>query len=151
MKKFSNANKLTEYILQKSNRCTLKGIKIRQLKKNIEVKLMDFGIAYAYDSIIGINRKLLQNPKLLNQVLEHEIEHLERPSFFDTVKIELKDGFNLKKQRLLSTFLRKHPMMGFQSSLPVWYCKGEFSYNSFLLVFYALLIFGSVLAINLFL
>lgn len=89
-----------------------------RMKMNYNIRLIDFGIAYAYDHTIEINRELLNHKKLMNLVLEHEKEHLEKPSFWQTILIDLKDGFDFKKQKLLS----KLPFrMKLQSSIPIWY------------------------------
>jgi len=113
-------------------------------KRGYKIKWVDWGIGYSYDNIIELNSKLKEHPKLLKLVLKHEIEHFKHPSFWDTMKIEVKDMFNFEKQRLLSQYLRKHPIMKLQASMPIWFDKSGFNFNLFLLIFYAITILSGV-------
>ena len=107
---------------------------------NYNLKLTDWGIGYAYGNTIELNRKLLNYPELYEMVLSHEIEHLKHPSFFDTVKIEIKDTFNFKKMKLMRQYLKNENTMKLQSWLPIWKHNNEWSYNSYLLSLYSLFI-----------
>jgi|ETNmetMinimDraft_2_1059921.scaffolds.fasta_scaffold184159_2 hypothetical protein len=122
-------------------------------KRGYKIKIVDWGIAYAYgdlnDGTIEINRVLKKHPKLLKMVLKHELQHLRHPSFLDTVKIDLKDAFDFKKQRLLSSSLRKHPLMKLQASMPVWHDKTGWNMNLFLLVAYPLITIVLILVFKL--
>lgn len=84
IKTFNNIDQLTNYIL--NNKTSIKKVKLRQLNETIDIKLVDFGIAYAYNNIIEINRKLLLYPTLLKSVLKHEIDHIRKPSFWILLK-----------------------------------------------------------------
>ena len=97
-------------------------------------KIIDFGIAYSYSNTIEINRKLLQHPKLLSMILQHEIEHIQNPSFFDTLRIDFMDIFNFKKQRLMSKVLDRKMLL--QSNMPIWLQNGQVNINPFLAVLY---------------
>ena len=104
----------------------------------MELRLTDWGIAYAYGNIIEINRKLLKYPKLYNQVLQHEKEHLKKPSFKDTLKIDFKDLLDFKKQKYMSKILKKEPLMYLQSGMPIWIQDKKICFNPFLLFFYGI-------------
>lgn len=105
------------------------------------VRLVDWGVGYSQgdleDGVVEINRKLLQYPELYDLVLEHELKHLASPGFWGTVRIDLADLFDFKKQRLLSSCLGTGSKLGLQASLPIWRVEGRWSVNLFLLVFYA--------------
>lgn len=112
-----------------------------------EIIHTNWGIAYAYSNVIEINRKLLKYPKLYNQILQHEKDHLKRPSFRETLRIEFKDLLNFKKQKLLSKILRKHPMMGLQAAMPIWIQNKQICFNSFLLLAYSLVSIPFIVAL----
>lgn len=105
-----------------------------------DLKYTDWGIGYAYNNTIEINKKLLKYPELYEMVLEHEIKHLKYPSFFDTIKIEIKDLFDFKKRILMKKYLKNESMMTIQSMLPVWKHNNQWCYNSYLVSLYSVFI-----------
>lgn len=114
--------------------------------ESMEIKLIDFGIAYSYDQTIEINKKLLQHPELLSMILQHEVEHIQNPSFFDTLRIDFVDIFHFKKHRLMSKVLDKKMLL--QSNLPIWFQNGQININPFLAVFYpTIILLGFVILI----
>lgn len=107
----------------------------------MEIKYIDFGIAYAYNKTIEMNKILLRHSKLYKMILQHEIEHIKNPSFFDTLRIDFRDMFNFEKQALINELPFK---IRLQAILPIWIYKGQICTNPFLIVFYLLLILGII-------
>lgn len=91
--------------------------------KDLKIQLAQGGIA-VFDGVntIILNKNLLKYPRLLINVLEHEIEHYtdvkkEKNHFesvFNIIKTELKDFFKSDKHGQLTGFQLKHP----ESNLP---------------------------------
>lgn len=117
----------------------------------ITIKPTDFGIAYASgdcnNGTIEINPLLFSYPTLLNLIIDHEIKHLEHPSFLSTIQIDFIDLFKLKKQWLLFKFTLKHKCILFQSILPIWKHQNKIEINTFLMFLYCVLLL-SVLLFN---
>lgn len=114
-------------------------IRNAKLNGNFKLKLIDFGLAYSYDNTIEINRIYLKYPKLFEETLKHEIEHLKDPSFINSVRIDiignLKDIFTPKKLKEIITFSLKHPKANFQSLIPVWYKQGKLHFGFDMIIF----------------
>lgn len=119
-----------------------------KLNGNFKLKLMDFGLAYSYDNTIEINKIYLQYPKLFEETLKHEIEHLKDPSFINSVRIDiienLKNIFTPEKLKEIFIFSLKHPKANFQSLIPVWYKKGKLHFG------FEMIIFNVILALIIF-
>jgi len=115
----------------------------------MEIRYIDFGIAYAHgnlkNGVVELNRELLNHKELMKLVLEHEKEHLQKPSFWQTVIIDIKDSFNLKKQKLLNNLPFK---MKLQSNIPVWYDKANgICINMFQICFYLFFIIIGIITL----
>tara|TARA_Y100000310_G_C20193012_1_gene583360 strand:+ start:139 stop:474 length:336 start_codon:yes stop_codon:yes gene_type:complete len=102
------------------------------------IQYTNWGIAYAYDNVIEINKKLKMYPKLKKMILEHEREHIKNPSFLSTLWIDFKDMFDFEKHFLMKKHLSWKIRL--QSLAPVWYHKGNLNYNMFSIVLYSLII-----------
>lgn len=108
----------------------------------MKIKYIDWGIAYASGNVVEVNPLLKKHPRLYKLILRHEMEHIQNPSFFDTLRIDFTDMFDFKKQALISKLPLK---MRLQANMPIWYHKGQLNGNLFLLVLYSLLIIIIVL------
>lgn len=96
----------------------------------------NWGIAYRYGNIIEINSVLKNYPEIYERVLEHEKGHTSNKSidfFHDLNNKSIKFTDSIK-------LLFNHPKMMIQSMLPIWYHKGEWNYNAFLILFYSLIL-----------
>ena len=102
----------------------------------------DWGVAYAYDQTIEMNKGLKKYPKLYKLILRHEMEHIKNPSFFDTLKIDFMDMFDFEKQSQLNKLPIK---MRLQSICPIWFYKGQICTNMFYIVLYSLILIIIVL------
>ena len=117
----------------------------------MEIKLTNFGIAYAYDNTIELNKALLSYPNYLNQVLKHELEHIKHPNTKMDFMVDFKNTFNFHNLKEQLKFTFSHPKLVLQSLAPVWYHKGELNTNSFLIVIYSMSLIVGVLIGTLFL
>lgn len=101
----------------------------------MNIKTTDWGIAYSYEDTIEFNKKLLENPKLLTKVLQHEKKHIESGNNNIDLKVDLDDV--LKPSKEMTMFCIKHPYIALQSLMPFWYHKKTFNINYILVVIYS--------------
>ena len=104
----------------------------------IEIKFIDRGIGYSYNSTIELNRNLIKMPDLMQDIIEHEKEHIKARNVFQDIWIGVKDWFNFKKQRKMAEFIKNYaPEAGRQSATPIWFENGQVMINKPLLIVYA--------------
>lgn len=94
----------------------------------IQIKYAVGGIAvFDGDKTIYVNKDLKKYPKLLNTVLEHELNHVydvqnEKTPFqalYNMVKTEIKDSKDQQKNKALFFFTLRHP----RAFLPYMRCE----------------------------
>jgi len=102
----------------------------------MDVISTDWGIAYRYGNTIEINPILKKYPKIYEKVLEHEIGHTSNKPIDFMHDLKNKSIGFLDSMKLLI----KHPKMAIQSMMPIWYHKGEWNCNAFLILSYSFIL-----------
>ena len=104
----------------------------------ITYKFINHGIAYTYGNVIELNKNLLKYPKLMNEIIEHEKEHIKNnDNLFKDIITEIKDLCNFPKQRKLNKFIQEcGETIGWESIRPIWIEKRGLVYNLPLICIY---------------
>ena len=119
-------------------------------KPNIKLKQINHGIAFYIidgdDSWIEVNKNLFDDSKLLNEVIDHEIEHSKATTWPQQYWIDFKDSWNLPKQFRLTLWQLKHPE-SFTNMLPILFKRKRVSVNWYATSFWFLILLYIVLLI----
>jgi len=98
-------------------------------KKHINVRFTNFGIACCYGNTIELNPILFKYPKMFEDTLRHELEHVNNKSLFADLMTDFKslsEGWTLEELKFSMNYLKIY----FQQILPLGYNQGFF-YNVF--------------------
>lgn len=92
------------------------------ISRDIEIRLVDYGLANNFGSYIEINKELQEDEKLYNYVLKHELNHTDKIFSVKDMSNDLK--INLKMAFKLLFFVVKRPKLWYEF-LPVYKRKGK--------------------------
>ena len=119
-------------------------------KSTLQVKQINHGIAFYIidgdDSRIEVNKNLFDSPKLLEEVLKHEMDHVKATTWWQQYWIDFKDSFNFPKQFRLALWQMKHPE-SFTNMLPILLKRNSVSVNWYATSFWFIILFFIVMLI----
>lgn len=114
--------------------------------KKGKVRLVNHSIANTFGrgkgAYIEINKNLKEYPNLYKNILKHELGHVKRNGVMD-FWYEIKEVFNYKNYVEIFKFQIKHPLSFLQLS-PIIISKKGFVLDSFLIMFYTMIIVGVI-------
>ena len=107
--------------------------------KELPIKFVDYGLGNRFDDHIEVNRRLIDYPYLLDDVLVHECEHSDAFWSWKDMSMDLK-----VRSPGLMWFVCTHPSAWCDFS-PIWFRHGTLVIDMNILIFTSILLIGLIL------